>query len=94
MGKVQQLCANLFSQETLALDKASEEAEDAKLNLASELENATIFMKIKRGDEWDGSRVEVRHTADQLRHQVRCCVVVVVVSGVTVENHGHDVNVS
>lgn len=51
----------------MRLTSAKEEEESA---LSDATEKASTFMNVVRRGEWDGSRVETRHSVDQLEHKV------------------------
>lgn len=69
----------LFSQATEKLGALSNRADQAKRDLASDVEQANAFMKVYEGDEWNGSRVKVEASVEQIEQRVRCCTLGIVV---------------
>lgn len=63
----------MFSQATEELGALADRADQKKRNLASDVEKASAFMKIYRGDKWDGSRVKIEGNVEQIEQRVRCC---------------------
>lgn len=62
----------MFFQTEGELRELKEDAEQEKADLDSNIEKASAYMRIKRGDDWDGSRVEIRSSLEQIQHRVRC----------------------
>lgn len=55
----------------MELEELTKEKKEGETVVADAMDKASKFMAVVRHGEWDGSRVDTRHTVQQLRHKVR-----------------------